>query len=138
MGCQAENGEESCIPWVPVWKESRDPGPVFQSIWFLCGLMGTLNGRHYVPSLGITFLCGEADDEQYLGTDTAIIVSRADCSCREESVWREKQSQCSPQELAVRSFPSAGPDFLSSRQRIGFVDCNTQVRKCFCKWTLPC
>lgn len=68
--------------------------------------MGTLNGRHYVPSLGIPSLCGEANDEQFLGMDTAIIISRADYSCREESICSEKQSQCSLQELAVQSFPA--------------------------------
>lgn len=37
-----------------------------------------------MPSLGITFLCGETDGGQFSGVDTAIIISRANCGPREE------------------------------------------------------
>lgn len=90
--CQAKNGEESCIPWVPVWKESTDPRPVFQSIWFLCGLMGTLNGRHHVLSLGISCLCGEASDEQFSGVDTGMTIRSPDCGCREQACCRTNRA----------------------------------------------
>lgn len=81
LGCQSENGEGSCVQWVPVWKESAAPGPVFCSIWFPRGLMRTLNGRCYVPSLGISSPCGGADEELFSGMDADITVIGADCSC---------------------------------------------------------
>lgn len=43
--------------------------------------MGMLNGRRYVPSLGISFPCGRADEELFSGMDADIIIIGADCSC---------------------------------------------------------